>query len=112
MTEIVERYKVDPALARPQIGYVLAARGDERLKRAFLDTLRRAAEASPERAPAYGVASISAVLGHRTEALEWLEKSYATREGFLTWLGINPDFDSLRNEPQFIDLMRRVGLQP
>ncbi len=58
------------------------------------------------------VARIYARLGVETQALEWLEKAYQERDLFLGDLKVNPDYDSLRSDPRFQDLLRRIGLPP
>jgi len=49
-------------------------------------------------------------LGDRETALEWLEKSFEERADGLTWLGVEPMLDEMRNDPKFQDLVRRIGL--
>jgi hypothetical protein len=39
----------------------------------------------------------------------WLEKGYQGRDFWLTCLQGNPIFDSLRSDPRFQDLVRRIG---
>jgi hypothetical protein len=39
-----------------------------------------------------------------------LEKAYADRSMLLTFLEVDPEFDSLHSDPRFKDLVRRVGL--
>jgi tetratricopeptide (TPR) repeat protein len=53
---------------------------------------------------------ILAALGQRVEALAFLEKSFGAREEALVWLKVDPRLDTLRTDPRFIDLQRRVGL--
>ncbi len=48
-------------------------------------------------------------LGKKDQALAWLEKAYEERDSLLTSLK-EPMFDSLRSEPGFQDLLRRMGL--
>lgn len=50
-------------------------------------------------------------LGDRDKAFEWLEKSYVERSNSLIWLSVSSMFDSLRPDPRFDDLLRRVGLK-
>jgi TolB-like protein/DNA-binding winged helix-turn-helix (wHTH) protein/tetratricopeptide (TPR) repeat protein len=53
------------------------------------------------------IAAISAALGDRDRALSWLERGY--NERFNPGVLIRPGFDSLRSDPRFQDLERRVG---
>ena len=49
-------------------------------------------------------------LGEREQAFNSLEKGFAARDLQLQFLGVDPSFDSLRDDPRFADLMRRIGL--
>ena len=44
------------------------------------------------------------------EALDWLEKSYETAPADLLGVNTDADFDSLRSEPRFRELMQRAGI--
>jgi hypothetical protein len=46
----------------------------------------------------------------RGRAFFWLEKAYQGREDDLVFSKVWPMFDSLRSDPRYQDLMRRVGL--
>ena len=48
--------------------------------------------------------------GDHDQTFVWLGKAYLNHSNLLTTLKVNPAFDSLRNDPRFIDLMRRVRL--
>lgn len=56
------------------------------------------------------MAIIYAQLGERDKAFEFLEKAYSGRSAPLLWVKVSPEFDSLRSDPRFADLVRRVGL--
>jgi TolB-like protein/DNA-binding winged helix-turn-helix (wHTH) protein/Flp pilus assembly protein TadD len=56
------------------------------------------------------VARVCAGLGQRQEALEWLEAGYRVHSRDLLELKYDPRLASLRSEPRFRDLLRRVGL--
>jgi TolB-like protein len=49
-------------------------------------------------------------LGQSREAMDWLERMFRDRIGSLVYLNINIDFDSIRNDPRFKDLIKRIGL--
>jgi TolB-like protein/Tfp pilus assembly protein PilF len=56
------------------------------------------------------VAAIYVALGDKDEGFVWLEKAEKARDGILARLKVDSRFDSLRSDPRFTDLMRRVGL--
>jgi DNA-binding winged helix-turn-helix (wHTH) protein/TolB-like protein len=49
-------------------------------------------------------------LGKKDEVFALLDKEYEVRSTGLTSLKVNPLYDSLRSDPRFADLIRRVGL--
>jgi len=49
-------------------------------------------------------------LGEKDRAFSWLEKAYAAKSGFLPYIKPNPFFDSLRSDPRYADLLKRMGL--
>jgi tetratricopeptide (TPR) repeat protein len=59
---------------------------------------------------AFTVAVTYARLGDKDLAFEWLEKSFAAREGDLVDIKTESAFDGLSSDPRFQDLLRRVGL--
>ena len=60
--------------------------------------------------PPYAIAYVYLGLGKKQQALDSLEESYENREDTMIWLNSDPVWDSLRSEPRFQDLVRRVGL--
>jgi TolB-like protein len=59
---------------------------------------------------AYGTAQVYAWRGEKDQALEWLERSYVQREPGLTWVEIDPRFRSLRGDPRYKALLRKMNL--
>jgi TolB-like protein/Tfp pilus assembly protein PilF len=55
-------------------------------------------------------ATIHARLGEREKALDWLEKAFSERTLYLSFLKVNPTWESLHSDPRYADLLRRIGL--
>jgi len=49
-------------------------------------------------------------LGERDQAFASLEQAYAAHNPQLQYLGVDPAFDSLRSDPRFANLLRRINL--
>jgi len=60
--------------------------------------------------PPYNIALICNALEMRDDALGWLEKAFEQRDPKMTFLKVEPKWNNLRNEPRFIDLMKRMKL--
>ncbi|MGH9316238.1 MAG: protein kinase domain-containing protein [Thermoanaerobaculia bacterium] len=90
------------------LGYAYAVAG----RRAqALEIVEKLKEGSRERyVPPAAVALVFAGLGEKDQAMLWLEKAYEERDPWATDLKTQPMFDSLRSDPRFLDLLRRVGL--
>ena len=72
------------------------------------DLERKATKSS---ASPYTMATIYAGLGENEKAFEFLEKAYSEKSLNLSWsLKSDQLLDSLRSDPRFQDLLRRVGL--
>jgi len=56
------------------------------------------------------VAAVYAGLGEKQDAFEWLEKGYRVHSRDLLELRYDPHFATLRSDPRFADLVRRMGL--
>ncbi len=60
----------------------------------------------------YEIATIYAGLGENGPALKWLGQAVEERSGRLLFLKVDPCWDSLRPDPLFSALFRRIGLEP
>jgi hypothetical protein len=49
-------------------------------------------------------------LGDNEQALAWLERAYQEQSNILQMIKVFPFFDPLREDPRFVDLVHRVGL--
>lgn len=85
--------------------YAASGRGDE-----ARDILNRLKEQSHRGyVSPYDIAEVHAALGEKDHAFEWLEKAYEARSSDLRFLKVSQFMDSLRLDPRFADLLRRVG---
>ena len=55
------------------------------------------------------VACVYAGLGEKDKAFEWLEKDYQTKAD-LTWIRMEIPYETLRDDPRYKDLLKRMGL--
>ena len=59
--------------------------------------------------PLSDVANLYARAGQTDLALEWLERAFLGRDPNLPYIGVNPSFDCLHNEPRYRNLLRRMN---
>ncbi|MGH9455005.1 MAG: TPR end-of-group domain-containing protein, partial [Terriglobia bacterium] len=104
-----DTYRSDgrPELAA-QIGRAYADGGYPAVLREQLKSF--ATDTGKPRLYAASGAGIYAQLGETQQAFEVLEKAFEQHAPDLIYLVADPAFDSLRNDPRFQDLERRVGL--
>jgi len=48
-------------------------------------------------------------LGESDKAFEYLEKAFNARLSGMVWLKVTPEFDGIRSDPRYQELLRRVG---
>ncbi|MBI3417349.1 MAG: tetratricopeptide repeat protein [Verrucomicrobia bacterium] len=60
-----------------------------------------------------GIALVYTGLGNKDQALTWLEKRYQGKGDFFSFalLRVSPQYDSLRSDPRFDALAKKVGLE-
>ena len=72
----------------------------------LLNDLKRRSNSSYSCAPE--IAVIYVAIGDKNQAMIWVEKGYEER--FKPGVLLGPGFDPVRSEPQFEELVRRIGL--
>jgi tetratricopeptide (TPR) repeat protein len=50
-------------------------------------------------------------LGDQEMAFYWLERAFEQYDYLISFMNVNPQFDTLRSDPRFIDLLKRIGLR-
>jgi TolB-like protein/Tfp pilus assembly protein PilF len=97
----------DAPLMHAALGYAYAISGkSDEARRVINELVERAKHRyiSP-----YLIAAIFTGLGEKEEAFAWLDRAYEERSEGLFWLRVEPTMDSLRSDPRFVDLMRRMN---
>jgi TolB-like protein/tetratricopeptide (TPR) repeat protein len=108
-TLIEVRRAADPEVVRfrsaiAHKAYALARAG----RRAEAETLLQELRASPHAAHLEALVVLG--LGQKDEALRLLRQAVDRRDVFMTFLAVDPRWDSLRHRPAFDDLLRRTNL--
>jgi len=91
------------------IGYVAALAGDKEKAYAVLEELKTLS--SERYIPPSNVGLVYNALGNESEALSALEKACDERDPRVTLLKVDPRWDSLRDNPRFVAILKRIGLQ-
>jgi len=91
-------------LANLARAYAASGKSSEAIK--LLDDLKK--RSNPIYSHGSEIAVVYAALGNKDQAMNWLEKGYEER--FNPGVLLRPGFDSLRSDPRFEDLVRRIGL--
>jgi len=96
-------HEVEGALSR---GY--ATRDYAQAMRLAAETL--AARSRRSYVPAVRIARLYAHAGNKDDVMRWLEQAYDRRESPLSHLAVAWDWDFMRHDPRFRELVRRSGL--
>jgi tetratricopeptide (TPR) repeat protein len=92
------------------LGKVLGDSGRKQDARKILEELK---ERSKHRyVSPYLIGLVQLGLGERDQAIASLERGYTNRDQWMMYLKVDPNWDDLRSDPHFNDLLLRVGLQP
>lgn len=88
-------------------GFALAQEGKTAEARQVLDQLLAASR--DRYVPPCHIAMLYTALGDNEKALDHLEKAYLEKDVRMAFLKVEPRWDSLRSEPRFIALMKRLN---
>jgi TolB-like protein/Flp pilus assembly protein TadD len=90
------------------IGYAAALAGDKASARTVLDELKTLS--SQRYIPPHNIALVYNGLGDQDQALAELDKACDERDVRVTLLKVDPRWDSLRSNPRFLGILKRIGL--
>jgi DNA-binding winged helix-turn-helix (wHTH) protein/TolB-like protein/Tfp pilus assembly protein PilF len=88
--------------------YALVGAGRQSEARAILD--RFLIESKRRYISPYNIALIFSALGETDEALNYLEKAYAEKDIRMVFLGVEPKWKGLRDDPRFVRLLEKMNL--
>jgi tetratricopeptide (TPR) repeat protein len=93
-------------LAQVAVANAAAGRKSEALRIvAQLQNISRERYVSP-----YGLAQVYAALRDKEQTFKWLQSAYDGRAVWMSYLAVDPVFNSFRSDQRFQDLLRQVGL--
>lgn len=98
--EVAPAYKFAIGLA-----YLAAGRSDD-----ARNVLAELEKLPPTPWRAWWRAHLNSVLGNKDEAFRWL--NYERPHAWLPWIRVNEDFTSLRDDPRYHELLKRMHLPP
>ena len=99
----------DSTLNLSVLGVALAGSGRRTEAMQILDDLKQMS--ARQYVSPIDIAAVCTALGDREEALRQLEEAWQDKSEMLLYLRIYPPLASLRNEPRFQELVRRVGVR-
>jgi TolB-like protein/DNA-binding winged helix-turn-helix (wHTH) protein/Tfp pilus assembly protein PilF len=93
---------------KASLGYAYAVAGRKKAAREVLSDLERTSKR--KYVSGYLIATVYAGLGDKEAAFHWLEAAFENRDCQMPQLRNEPSFESLRSDPRFGELVRRIGL--
>src|SRR5262249_19548547 len=92
------------------LGRVYADMGRTKDAHGIIDLMKR--QSQQKDVSPFFIAVVYFALGEKGGGFEWLEKAYDERAELMVFLKSDTHFDSVRSDPRFVDMMRRVGIAP
>ncbi len=113
-TEALEVWKQSYAARDDREAEEALARGFE--EGGYSGALRRVAETLVARSKTtyvspWQIGTLYTRAGMKDEAIDWLEKAYIARDQNMPYLGVDPIFDTLRDDPRYQGLLRKMKLK-
>jgi eukaryotic-like serine/threonine-protein kinase len=93
---------------RATLGFALARAGNRSVAEEILHDLE--AKRAHDYVSPVELVTVHISLGNNDHAIDWMEKAYEERRGWMAYLNVHPVVDPLRNEPRFKVLVRKMGL--
>lgn len=106
-----ERERIGPkARLLAPLAHVYATAGREAEALRLLQQLKAGRHSGESYTLPITFAKVYAALGERDEALRWLERAHESHVWWMIFVNTSPDFDPVREDPRFQELVKRMGL--
>jgi eukaryotic-like serine/threonine-protein kinase len=105
--QTASKLRGEPVVSASNLAVFYAMSGNKSEAQRILDELK---QMPPSDDSPLLIARAYTALGEKDQAIEWLERAYQERAFSVFFLKVDPEFDSMRSDSRFADLMRRIGL--
>ena len=98
----------DSVIALAMLGHALASSGRDAKARQILEKLEE--KSRSQYVPSYWIAVIYNGFRDREQVIAWMRKAFEERSSWLVWSNVEPRFAWLRDDPDFVSLIRAMNL--
>jgi TolB-like protein len=91
------------------MGAAYARSGQQKKAMEIIEELKELSKTTRAGSVGFFIAVIYAALGDKNSALHWIHEAYTHHEMEIPWLKSEPQFYSLHDDPEFKDILRKVG---
>jgi tetratricopeptide (TPR) repeat protein len=91
-----------------ELAYAYVKAGMPEEARKILTSLLQRSDVNP-RGP-IDIAGVYAALGEKAQALDWLDRAFEEKSGYVASVGTDFVFESIWTEPRFKELQKKMGL--
>jgi tetratricopeptide (TPR) repeat protein len=98
-----------PPFVTAYLAFAYGAAGDRASATAELAALKKMSKDGT--VLPFNLALVDLGLGDRTRALDNLERALAADSQMMAWIGRDAIFDSIRSEPRFVALLKKMGIK-
>ncbi len=103
------RFSDDNPTMKAYLGYVYGATGNQAKAQEILSDLTEASKDGY--VPSTAFATIYIGLGDNEKAISWLNKAFEEKISDLIYLNTSPEYDRLRSDPAFIELLGKMNFE-
>ncbi len=105
----LDQVPVQSGWVRSARARVLATSGERAAAKQLLADIEKHLAAEP--VPATFLADAHLALGDKDRFFEWLERGVAERDQWVFFLKVSPQWDSIRSDPRYQKLLKRMNLE-